>query len=286
MIRLRCRFHTVLSMALIGLFLVPATQAGLNDGLIAYYPFNGNANDESGNENHGIAQADIRYVKGHLQEAIHLSNETHTGMHQWVQLPSIDASSDLSHALWVKFEKLSSSHSEMIISYGTQPISSYGILISPTGEVSVQLTKDGNEETTASTNINDGNYHHIAATKKGSVLSFFVDGILIGHLDMPAGFTLSNDMGYLGGHVWREDNSSRFNGDIDELRIYNRALSELEIQQLHKKDCWAVYQNGSLHLPCVKVKGPFSDDLKYEVDMQYQPSSEPMSFQITGAKPK
>ncbi len=31
--------------------------------------------------------------------------------------------------------------------------------------------------------------------------SFFVDGILIGHLDRPAGITLSNDMGYLGGHV-------------------------------------------------------------------------------------
>ena len=28
--------------------------ADLNDGLIAYYPFNGNANDKSGNENHGI----------------------------------------------------------------------------------------------------------------------------------------------------------------------------------------------------------------------------------------
>ena len=26
---------------------------GLNDGLVAYYPFNGNANDESGNENDG-----------------------------------------------------------------------------------------------------------------------------------------------------------------------------------------------------------------------------------------
>ena len=45
MIRLRYRFHTVLSMALIGLSWVPATQAGLNDGLIAHYPFNGNAND-------------------------------------------------------------------------------------------------------------------------------------------------------------------------------------------------------------------------------------------------
>jgi hypothetical protein len=27
--------------------------AGLSDGLIAYYPFNGNANDESGNGHHG-----------------------------------------------------------------------------------------------------------------------------------------------------------------------------------------------------------------------------------------
>ena len=28
-------------------------NAGLNDGLVAYYPFNGNANDESGNGNDG-----------------------------------------------------------------------------------------------------------------------------------------------------------------------------------------------------------------------------------------
>ena len=28
-------------------------QADLNDGLVAYYPFNGNANDESGNGNDG-----------------------------------------------------------------------------------------------------------------------------------------------------------------------------------------------------------------------------------------
>ena len=28
--------------------------SGINDGLVAYYPFNGNANDESGNGNHGI----------------------------------------------------------------------------------------------------------------------------------------------------------------------------------------------------------------------------------------
>jgi len=36
------------------LFIVIQTcHAGINDGLVAYYPFNGNANDESGNGNNG-----------------------------------------------------------------------------------------------------------------------------------------------------------------------------------------------------------------------------------------
>ena len=39
-------------LALFFIFRSPVT-AGLTDGLVAYYPINGNANDESGNENHG-----------------------------------------------------------------------------------------------------------------------------------------------------------------------------------------------------------------------------------------
>jgi len=50
--------------------------------------------------------------------------------------------------------------------------------------------------------------------------------------------------------------------------------------------CWAIYENGSLHIPCIKVMGPFGDELHYEADMQYEPLSEPMNFQVTGVKPK
>ena len=32
----------------------PLSGINLNSGLIAYYPFNGNANDESGNSNNGV----------------------------------------------------------------------------------------------------------------------------------------------------------------------------------------------------------------------------------------
>jgi hypothetical protein len=35
-------------------------QVNLNQGLLAYYPFSGNANDASGNNNHGTAQNGIQ----------------------------------------------------------------------------------------------------------------------------------------------------------------------------------------------------------------------------------
>jgi hypothetical protein len=49
---LKCCLRTVVLIA-IGLFCIPVVWADLNDGLVAYYPFNGDAKDVSGNGNHG-----------------------------------------------------------------------------------------------------------------------------------------------------------------------------------------------------------------------------------------
>lgn len=48
----------VLFVLLVSCVLAPFCHAGLNDGLVAYYPFNGNANDESGNGNHEYQRRD------------------------------------------------------------------------------------------------------------------------------------------------------------------------------------------------------------------------------------
>jgi hypothetical protein len=42
----------------------PLAFANLNTGLVAYYPFNGNANDERGNSNHGSENGGLIYVNG------------------------------------------------------------------------------------------------------------------------------------------------------------------------------------------------------------------------------
>ena len=48
-------FLTVIVLLSLGLLNKNIAQINLQNGLVAYYPFNGDANDESGNGNNGIA---------------------------------------------------------------------------------------------------------------------------------------------------------------------------------------------------------------------------------------
>ncbi|MCK5231891.1 MAG: hypothetical protein KAR13_16585, partial [Desulfobulbaceae bacterium] len=41
-----------------------AAYADLTNGLVAYYPFDGNASDQSGNNNHGVENGGIQYKQG------------------------------------------------------------------------------------------------------------------------------------------------------------------------------------------------------------------------------
>jgi hypothetical protein len=50
-------------------FVAATTHAGINDGLVAYYPFNGNADDQSGNGNHGGVYLFISCIVFHSSEA-------------------------------------------------------------------------------------------------------------------------------------------------------------------------------------------------------------------------
>lgn len=48
--------------------------------------------------------------------------------------------------------------------------------------------------------------------------------------------------------------------------------------------CLATYEKGQLHIPCVVVKDKSGGEIKYEADLKYLPSPEPMIFQLLTAK--
>src|SRR3989304_6042914 len=58
----------------------------INAGLVAYYPFNGNGNDESGNGNNGTVNGGMAYTNGVAGQAASLD-----GVDDYVRVASADA---------------------------------------------------------------------------------------------------------------------------------------------------------------------------------------------------
>ncbi|MHC4735499.1 MAG: LamG-like jellyroll fold domain-containing protein, partial [Planctomycetota bacterium] len=98
--------------------------------------------------------------------------------------------------------------------------------------------------------MNTDQWYHVAATNDGSTLKLYVDGRLKDSASS-TGLTGVNHNAYIGG----EPNTTLYyTGLIDDVRIYDRAVSESEfldmadpIGRWNRKDSWraSVYRNGS-----------------------------------------
>ena len=79
---------TVLFMALI-LITGVANAADTTSGLVGYWPLDGNANDESGNGNNGRLEGDPVWVNGRISQAVELN-----GTDQYVDVPGFNMVTD------------------------------------------------------------------------------------------------------------------------------------------------------------------------------------------------
>jgi hypothetical protein len=68
---------------------------------------------------------------------------------------------------------------------------------------------------------------HLCGTYDGSTMKIYRNGVLAGSIAQTGAISASSDGLYIGGNPYYGHN---FNGLIDEVRIYNRALSVGEIQ--------------------------------------------------------
>ncbi|WP_035616024.1 Calx-beta domain-containing protein [Haloferula sp. BvORR071] len=78
--------------------------------------------------------------------------------------------------------------------------------------------------------INDGQWHHLAALRNGTDGKVYIDGVEAGSGTgtVQTLASLAVSIGYD-----NRDNNKRFKGSIDDVRVYSRALSAAEVDQLH-----------------------------------------------------
>jgi hypothetical protein len=105
----------------------------------------------------------------------------------------------------------------------------YGFFIDqPTNRLG--LTHIGFSAAFSTATITDTNFHHVAVTKNGGTVTFYIDGVASAPVSYNPTFTFTTNVA-IGG---RGDGNiaNHFFGNIDELSIYNRELSQAEIQSI------------------------------------------------------
>lgn len=118
--------------------------------------------------------------------------------------------------------------------------------------------------------INDGSWHHIVMQNNGTTTSLYVDGILNGSITdyLSVGNGGFNNRFYIG-----KTNLSAnvFKGAIDDLRIYNRTLTQLEIDSLYNKHLVvSTFENSTTKTSKVDIfPNPTSDQITIDFNQAY-----------------
>jgi hypothetical protein len=222
------------------------TCGGITDGLVACYPFDGDANDASGNGNHGTENGVIEYIEGKVNQAIKLN-----GNSSYVKVINPEQKFDKQYTItaWVStqgrgmpfFAKYSWNGSARGFAVHSTTPDGNGVTTNGSTLFSVAMYNESwNPKKFPTYTLPINKFKHVSATYNEGEAKLYIDGILVDESTVQHQGTLDNPYDILMGAYWHNQGKSldhnhtrTFDGLIDDLRIYNRALTEAEIKQLY-----------------------------------------------------
>ena len=203
----------------------------LSKGLVAHFEFEDNANDSSGNANHGIEYGNIDYIDGMLGKAASLN-----GYGDYIRTNVLlDKDSDtFTISLWLE-------------NFGTggmifmqYPNGSYyhnhtfAFLGDNTLAHDEFIPASGNLQTDEP--VGNG-FNLLTTTRDGLNRRIYINGVLVAEDNNAETYAGSSPTySLIGARLYNNKlypNNTTLNATIDDLRIYDRALSEAEIQRLY-----------------------------------------------------
>jgi hypothetical protein len=197
--------------------------------LVGWWGGDGDARDISGNNNNGTLQNGAGFRVGKVGQAFSLDG---TSQKVLIGNPADLQLQDFTIDAWIKRDDASVVSNNPapggIAAFYSYDTNGYGFGIRPVG--TIFLTKVGvSDVESASVKVTDTSFHHVAVTKSGSTVTFYVDAVAetVGAYDPGFTFTSNAFIGMFGG------GSGNFFGSLDEVEIFNRALSATEIQQIY-----------------------------------------------------
>ena len=208
------------------------------NGLVGFWGFNGTANDQSGNGNNGIV-----YGANLTTDRFGNANSAYSfdaSQNAKISLP-LQQNEIITYSISAWF-KTTSEYSAILA--GRITLDQVGLTLLIHGGKVFYIADGGNIQTgkLTNTNYNDNQWHHVVGVYNGTPgiidpnqFAIYVDSVLVSQINVVNGYVtayapINNGTDLLLG-VW--GSGYNFNGQIDDLVIYNRALTQFEITPLY-----------------------------------------------------
>jgi concanavalin A-like lectin/glucanase superfamily protein/type IX secretion system substrate protein len=211
----------------------------LQTGLIAYFPFCGNANDESGNGNNGtvngaalttdrFGNANSAYSFNGINEDILVHDATSLRL----------SNTDYTISIWINEVTIDTAHLSLI-SKRNPPLQHAGWILfldalsNPIGKVGLTISSYPDPVATSQTAPSFNTWTHIVEVYSlgSQIMKTYINGVLDNTTSaMPTPNAATSNNLYIGSD--RDANEYFFNGKLDDIGMWNRALDSTEVQQL------------------------------------------------------
>jgi hypothetical protein len=216
-------------------------RLSLTEGLVAYYPFDGNANDASGFGNHGT-------VKGATLTADRFGNAKSAYQFDGAKAhivvssnPSLNPSTQLTVAFWVKINRITNTWIPIIYKGNESDCCKnreYTVWLNK--KPSFYFTSAGDSQdqhvlNSHAVQLGEWIFYTGVIDRRNHMMKWYINGELnTQQKDSYSSFNNGDDALKFGGNQqisW----ATSLDGVLDEIRIYNRALTDREIQSLYKQ---------------------------------------------------
>jgi len=216
-----------------------ATGAVPKHGLIAFYPFEGNANDVSGNEIHGevhgaslttdrFENANSAYQFDGVDDYIRLTNES--SMHF--------GNNDFTISAWYSLatDEPAGRGQAIISTYHASGDREYILAVHPTWDtIYMKIYNQGGLDGNRVHAENSLGWHMVTVTKNSSHLKIYMDGKFEDETIVTAEIIQAEAAVMIGAlHHSTTSPDYFFNGKIDDVSVHNRVLEDREILNLYQ----------------------------------------------------
>jgi hypothetical protein len=214
------------------------------NGLIGWWPFNANANDESGNGNNGTVNGATLTT-----DRFGVANKAYNfDGNDWIELnllPAINNSNELAVSVWVKSSGTNSNTNcsvgcaQYYFSRGNEGGNGFGIFSTqsstPNFVSSINGSFSGQTVISSSiTTIPHSQWNHLLMNYDGVNIYYYLNGVLVGTTPYTVNVGIGNTTNAVFGRQFVPNFPYYTVGKIDDGAIWNRALTQQEITALYQ----------------------------------------------------